>query len=258
MTFKQLTEQLTGRNKDSRKLGNNTYANRRGDNIAITLHSTDVLTFEPDETVTVTSGGWKTVTTKSRINEYAPHGWGISQERGVWHWSRYLGNGQHTERQPFSDGDKILPDGTLKALAGPADEKRELALRKRIQKFAALCASKLPLPKPSNGDCWHCCMVVSEGEDKGKSMGDAFKDTSHLESHFEEGYVVPSLVYRALDEAGYSRTIWPSIIFDHEGAGKLAGKMNAGRVVKRAVRQYCYRRFGLAASGWRSTGFCVR
>lgn len=53
--------------RDTRKLGNNTYLERRGDGIAIRLHRTDVVTFNADGSVTFDSGGWRTVTTKSRM-----------------------------------------------------------------------------------------------------------------------------------------------------------------------------------------------
>lgn len=54
--------------RESRKLANNTYLERRGDAIAVRLHFTDVITFNPDGSVTLNSGGWRTVTTKDRMN----------------------------------------------------------------------------------------------------------------------------------------------------------------------------------------------
>lgn len=61
------------RNAKRRKVGNNTYASILADNsVAITLHSTDVVTIHEDGTYTLRTGGWQTVTTKDRINQYSP------------------------------------------------------------------------------------------------------------------------------------------------------------------------------------------
>lgn len=61
------------RNKDSRKIGNNTYAHILNDStVAIRLHGTDVVSIHPDNTVTLQTGGWQTSTTKDRINQYSP------------------------------------------------------------------------------------------------------------------------------------------------------------------------------------------
>ena len=61
------------RNKTSRKIGNNTYAEILNDNtVAIKLHSTYVVKIRNDGTYTLNSGGWQTVTTKDRINQYSP------------------------------------------------------------------------------------------------------------------------------------------------------------------------------------------
>jgi hypothetical protein len=61
------------RNKDSRKIGNNTYAEILNDNtVGIKLHSTYVVKIRDDGTYTLNSGGWQTLTTKDRINQYSP------------------------------------------------------------------------------------------------------------------------------------------------------------------------------------------
>jgi hypothetical protein len=71
-------------NKTTRKLGNNTYGRIDGDSVAIRLHSTDVVTFTGDNKVTLNSGGWATVTTKARMNEYLPDGYRVSQSNYEW------------------------------------------------------------------------------------------------------------------------------------------------------------------------------
>lgn len=62
-----------GRDKHSRPLANNTRVERRGsDCIAIRLHATDVVSYMRDGRVILNTGGWRTNTTKDRINGYSP------------------------------------------------------------------------------------------------------------------------------------------------------------------------------------------
>lgn len=51
---------------------NHTRLFKRGEDYAVRLHSTDVVTVHPDGTYTLNAGGWYTVTTKERINSYGP------------------------------------------------------------------------------------------------------------------------------------------------------------------------------------------
>lgn len=253
MNYLELDSQLQGRNHSRRKLANNTYAHRGELNaIAIQLHATDILTFLPDGTIIADSGGWKTSTTKARLNEYLPQGYGISQHKGQWSWHR---NGQDAKPIgpfPFTDGDKILPDGTLQPQR--AGDTGEAKLRKSILKYAKLCADAIPLAHPGPGDCWHCHLQTQDGE----SLGDATKNTDHILSHIEEGYVVPSLCYHAAKEAGLTDLIIGAIFNE---AGYLGGI--AKHRLKKAVANYIYRRLGLVANGgWGNkperAGFAVR
>jgi hypothetical protein len=68
-----------------RKIGNNTYATIQPDgSVTIRLHSTDVVTIYPDDAVKVNSGGWRTSTTKDRINKYSPVG--VYQRNHQWYF----------------------------------------------------------------------------------------------------------------------------------------------------------------------------
>lgn len=58
--------------KDRVKLDRNTYLERRSDKaIAVILHATDIVTFTPTYTE-LNSGGWHTMTTRSRMDDYIP------------------------------------------------------------------------------------------------------------------------------------------------------------------------------------------
>jgi len=95
MTYNQAIEKLG--NREQKKIANNTYLVRRNNGaVAIRLHATDILTFTPDGLVTIRTGGWQTVTTKDRINQYTSVG--LYQKAGVW----YYRSGDE-----FSEGDVV-------------------------------------------------------------------------------------------------------------------------------------------------------
>lgn len=206
MTYETANEQLTGRNRDRRKLANNTYLERRGQNIAVRLHSTDIATFRPDGSVTLDSGGWRTVTTKARMNEFAD--WPGSQrynriwsDRGVW----YLGVNDRTVA--FADGITIHRNGRITGEA--EDPKGIMRLKRQISRYAHAYINALmsgELPAPGAGDCWFCAMTItSPKKDKGKGLGEAYHDTEHLTSHMQEKYYVPALLMRAVKRFPVSR-----------------------------------------------------
>mgnify|MGYP003344650536 CR=1 FL=1 len=133
---------------ESQKLANNTYLTRRpgsGDYesqfiYAVRLHATDILTCWPDGTVSVSSGGWKTVTTKARINEFLPKCLphanqripSVYQKQREWYW--WAGwepvDVDDVRRQrirpiivgEFDDGDWFSPDGALHKARGQVEE----------------------------------------------------------------------------------------------------------------------------------------
>ena len=68
-----------------RKLAHNTYVEQDGDgSIGVRFHATRILTFHPDGSFTVNTGGYHTVTTKQRLNALMPNGYRIFSERYAW------------------------------------------------------------------------------------------------------------------------------------------------------------------------------
>ena len=64
-----------------------TAVSERDGTTAVTFHSTDVVVFDAN-TITLNSGGWKTVTTKRRMNQTADHfglGFSVWQKNFAWH-----------------------------------------------------------------------------------------------------------------------------------------------------------------------------
>lgn len=223
MDYKELNQQLQGRNKDSRKHSNNTYIVRRNGNIALQLHQTDVATFQPDGAIILNSGGWHTLTTKDRINQALPAGLRLSQAKGIW-WLK---------GQVFKDGITINPNGTITG-QGKSNPKADVKLKKQVRAYAKLCADAVPMEPPGAGDCWYCAMVTTNKQ----TLGDAFKDASHLDSHIKEGYVVPSLVYHALKESGNTDFIL-TLIFKNPDKAMLDV---AQERVQRSVYRYILKR----------------
>lgn len=59
-----------GRNKQSRPIANNTRVVTTGSGVGIKFHSTVVVEYRPDNTIALNTGGWRTVTTRQRINKH--------------------------------------------------------------------------------------------------------------------------------------------------------------------------------------------
>lgn len=101
---------LAGRRK--RKIVNNTYLEERdGETIALRFHYTGVVTYKSDGRVILKTGGWKTVTTKERLNAFSPVG--VYQRRGVWYVSYYTGGGYHRPLGTFYEGMTVDNDGMV-------------------------------------------------------------------------------------------------------------------------------------------------
>jgi hypothetical protein len=182
--------------RDTRKVANNTYLRRRGDGeIALRLHNTDVVTWTLD-TVTLNTGGWTTVTTKARINEALPGGYGVWSDKGRW----YLHAREAGTRYAFADGITIHTDTDIVTGFIPetdtelADRERK-AIRRKIQTFVKGITPEDIVKAFENpqGDCWFCTGMIPGASD-------------HLESHLEDNYFMLSLARNAVAERGYTST----------------------------------------------------
>lgn len=241
---------LNGRCANGRRIANNTFKRPTADGggIAIRLHSTDIIVVEPcgrngrDDRVTLDTGGWQTVTTRDRLNAFLrehARGWGVYQERFLW-W--LAGD---TTRVPFTDGMRIRidRDGGIRVVSRiPNPErtaKRNAALRQRIREYAALCVSAMPLPLPDGGDCWYCLFR----SDDGQTLGERSRNTAHLDDHLRERYVVPALVWTALQRAGCDPhgdgAAWYAAAFDNGPWGLC------DTTLQRMIVRFLYGQYGL-------------
>jgi hypothetical protein len=235
-----------------RKIANNTTIRKAiNGSVIVKYHQTDIITWHQDDTVTIDTDGWKTSTTKERINLMIPPGWCLYQEKGV--WILRFGEHEHT----FVDGIRIAASGRVSFPEGcqqmtPTDQKR---LMKRIKKYArdytkALLDGKVPAP--SGADCWGCLMGMPS--------------TDHYLMHFDEGYFVPSLLHNAMKKVNRLSAAAHSIIAELWGGKPQANldilaKMGsnireiAGPQIQACIEKFLRREFGLCdyvATSYRS------
>lgn len=188
------------------------------DKVQYVYHETPIVTIEGN-TITLTSGGWRTATTKKNINEVLGTEnlpFGVYQENSVW----YITKGQRydkTDQRPFADGMQVTRTGFVGEV-DTSEVDRIKSIKKLVKKYCKAIAELETLPEPNSGDCWVCSM---------------FKGADCLIDHLEEQYIHGSLIIRALEERGYAD---PAFIW-HCG--------NRDMIV-RAVRRYFYRHLGIA------------
>lgn len=127
MDYKTANEKLQGRCRESRKLSNNTYLKRRGEGeIAVRLHSTDILTFYADGRIEVNTGGWNTVTTKDRINSHLS-GWSVWSEKN----EMFIGHGWSNPVAAF-EGNSVTIEADGSVTGGVSVEQKRREIRDAI------------------------------------------------------------------------------------------------------------------------------
>ena len=158
-----------------------------GENIII-FHNTIIIS-EKDGIYTLNSGGWRTSTTKDRINKYSPAR--INQHNSLW----YLQGGYL-----FYDGVQVNSLGEIvsKKVVPDRIEKKNERMKERIRKYCLLITEK-NLPIPSSGDCWLCSLRTEEGT----PMGELNHNHGHLLDHLKEKYLHGSILVNAMREYGY-------------------------------------------------------
>jgi hypothetical protein len=217
---------LLGKRK-SRKLANNTYIVRDTDKqITIRLHNTFIVTYLSGGKVILDSGGWKTVTTKARMNEYSPAR--ISQERGLWtlHY-----NGAESV---YYDGITLKGGRILHPQASEGAVREHKRIMKLIKGYTDAVNNLDTLPEPSAGDCWFCGMYVV---DEGVPLGEKVRNTDHIMEHLKDRYIMGSLIINAYKAAGYQN---PAFVWRME----RDRKGNRGNTVQ-ALRRYFKAQLGM-------------
>jgi len=192
---KQILDDKRG-DKTSKKIGNNTYLKRYEDGtIVVRLHQTDIIQYKPNGTILLHSGGWKTVTTKARMNEFLPRQYGIMQVKGVWYvhlTTDFNKDLVYNDGMKLTKSTKPVNEKVLKTR-----QKKNDRITNQIKKYADRYIEALfdgKVESPSGSDCWQCSMMYDKNNDR----------QDHYDNHLTNMYFVPSLIVNALKEMGAS------------------------------------------------------
>ena len=212
----------------SRKLALNTYLREENGNMVIRFWNTDIITINSEagcSFYTLNSGGWRTSTTKDRLNRFSPAN--VWQEKGVW----YIYEGVTGNKVVFEDGIKVNASGKVISGAGKDTlpkvmRKVDRLVSKYIKGYAAHVMAH-GLEEPSGADCWGCYFKDTESKEK-EVMG-----YDHYLNHFEEKYYVPSILAKAVQEMGYGN---PAVVWQVIGWDVKKGRESYH--IKHALRKY--------------------
>lgn len=142
--------------KQKQKVANNTYLVRRGENIAVLYHATDIITVAPDSTTTISMTGpstqtylnraarsrfdtsswashgdkeWRTRSTMARLSEWLPGGWQVvnhylrasrnTSGHEWWCWANRSVEAFNEVTVEVNEGDVIRPNGMLEYTGSP-------------------------------------------------------------------------------------------------------------------------------------------
>ena len=103
MNYNTAIQTLNGKN--AKKIDHNTFLQKEhSGSVSILFHKTKILTYQPSGEVNVSAGGYKTTTTKERINKFLPDkfSYKLVQENYSWRWN----NGKN--KILFIDGQDLM------------------------------------------------------------------------------------------------------------------------------------------------------
>lgn len=223
----------SARNKEAGKpLADNTRLYMRTGYFAVMFHKTEIVKVFPGDVYELNSGGWHTVTTKARINDYAPVN--LFTKLGVWYLNSTV---------VFTDHMKVdkngQPLGKFKTVEKTEEKRKKLdkAIKKYVDGFIDHLKEK-GVSRDIAGDCL-CCGTLAG------AYGD---DMGHLTQHMKEEYYVTSLLMNAVTEkvCGLGRT-WGQAMDDEQRRKSVAfrwGMIEGGDLdeARAALRTFFTRR----------------
>lgn len=162
--------------------------------IALRYHSTDVVSWCRDGTITLRTGGWQTPTTKARINDYSPHS--VDQDKGMWYIRPHgVPFDDNAPRVLFFDGIEIK-GGVIQNPRPVDDDRRREECKRIVDRMVSryirdyighiITLGGVEMPR---GDCIPCSFPGMGGD--------------HILSHMHEGYMVPTLLLNAIKARNY-------------------------------------------------------
>ena len=185
----------------------------------IRLHETDILSFHADGRISVYTGGLYTVTTRGRLNSFAPDGFRFWTHKGVLHCSAP----GKASAVPFRERLEIGKRGALRSDTGP-DNGRAERDRRLIDSYMAKLRRMGEIPRPDGGDPW-----ISPDPKTGKFPESIVRDW------LREKYVFGSLSVAAGRYAGLTDTGIAWLMFN----GSDATTRRRIRRYLRACLGYC-------------------
>ncbi len=235
----------------SRKLANNTlvekldYDKHGGlKSIGIRLHGTYVVIFHDGGLIELRSGGWRTVTTKQRINQLLPPGLRLDQTD--FDWTLSIGNGGRID---FVDGMQFYPN-VLKDAARLGYDTAPVVLNDRTVKMPITYARKRRVESnpPRKRMKYAQLGSVSTGTLDSESLVSAF--SGELESLYSEtGHPVPGHVRTMLAEVKRL----DSIDFEDGDASEYVDEL--AQELEHFAPPFCY--FGASEGDGADFGFWV-
>lgn len=241
-----------------RKIANNTWRYYKADPCShdleiIRLHHTDIIVKDRQGKVTLYSGGYRTVTTKDRINRFSPYR--VWSKRGAWFVDRI---GADQTPVPFYDG-IVLPDAFEKRGAGNRALGQEVKLRSQIKRMLDKLAKAEHMPQPSSGDCLFCQALAGAEQVRGKvhraervngelviTVTQRQDRSSELDphgcvrEHLKDCYLHGSLLARAVLARQYGS---PAVVWHMRAGDWGRGKAD----MKRDLKRFLCQAVGLAA-----------
>lgn len=192
LTFTRCQEILG--NSKTKKLSNNTYLRQEGDNLFyVKFHDTDIICIYPDNTQVIDCKGFRTKTTKERLNEFSLAS--VFQEKGNW----YLQRGLQAGKIEYFDGIRVALNGEIVGDVPDHNEYNEKSKTwdKLVKEYIdGFCKDALQngIGVPNRGDCLYCQMLASRQRDELSNVALTTFGMSHFCQHVIEKYYVRSFV----------------------------------------------------------------
>lgn len=102
MNYHEAKIQLGGRSHV--QINHNTFLHGTNDEFKIRYYDTDILTFRKDGSIFIDCKGFRSKTTKDRLNAYLHNSKRIHSKLGIWYWS---------DGSVFQDKSSIQPNGSI-------------------------------------------------------------------------------------------------------------------------------------------------
>lgn len=205
--------------------------------IVFRLWETDIVRVT-DKEIILSSGGWRTMTTKMKINKVLDElGFGYGSEvrdlrvgsyKGSWSIGGAWFADKESASDKFFDGIRFSrrTGKTLNGTVGKLAVKREERLKKQITDYGKMLKHRLMTQgglHPAAGDCLYCNCSL----DKMTKAGKVFPDNDHIMLHIKDKYIHGSLNVLALLWAGWRKEqlFWqvgqPGTPMDERSADRL-------------------------------------